>query len=153
MRLLLTSAAALILIAGPANAKVTWRGNMCITSVSASCPAGDWELKCYSLAYRPPNVGDNGVPTLFAFGNERWRYGMKLATGSLVGTTYRAVSQTAVTVQAFSPTNVTMRFTTQTPATIAATTPSIYLVGNINNIDGIVGCNIAFRAAAVLATE
>lgn len=145
------AALVLAMAAEPAAAKLTWRGNMCITAISAACPAGDWVLTCYDLAFRPPNVSDNGTQTLFAFGDTRFRYGLRLASGSLVGTTYKAVTQTSITTFAFSPPNTTMRFTTQTPATITATTPNIYMVGNMNNVDGTPNCNLAFRASAVLS--
>ena len=153
MRLLLSAATVLVLLAQPAAAaKVTWRGNMCVTAFTAACPAGDWELACYSMAYRPPNLGDNGPNSLFAFGDETFRYGMRLASGSLVGSTNKAVTQTTVTTGGFSPpSGVTMRFSTQSPATLTATSPNFYAAGVINNIDGYSGCNISFRASGVLA--
>lgn len=152
MRLLVSVFTVLVLLAQPASAaKVTWRGNMCVTGFSAACPAGDWVLACYAMAFRPPNVGQNGAQTLFAFGDDTFRYGMRLASGSLIGTTYKAVSQTAVTTFGMTPGNVMMRFTAQTPASMTASTPSVYMTGNINNIDGYAGCNISFRASGVLA--
>lgn len=152
MRQMLAATVLLVLLAEPASAaKVTWRGNVCITAISASCVPGDFELGCLSLAFRPPNVGTNGAQTLFAFGTEKWRYTNRLATGTLVGTSYKGVSQNAITTFAFAPPGVTMRFTSQVPATITATTPSVYMAGNINNMDGVTNCNLSFRAAAALA--
>lgn len=151
MKRLICAALALSAVSEPALAKVTWRGSMCITAVSSSCPAGDWQLTCYNMAYRPPNVSDNGPSTRFAFGDGNFRYGMGLASGSLIGTTYRAVSQTSVTTFGYSPQNVTMRFTTHNPTTLTTTSPTVYIVGNINNTDGHAGCNLTFRATGVLA--
>lgn len=155
MRLLLSAATVLVLLAQPvAAAKVTWRGNMCVTAFTAACPAGDWELACYSMAFRPPNLGDNGPNTLFAFGDEEFRYGMRLASGTLVGSTPKTVTQTTITTGGFSPpSGVTMRFATQSPASITTTTPNVFMTGVINNIDGYAGCNISFRASGVLAPK
>lgn len=151
MKVLACAGAVLALLSQQAvAAKVTWRGAMCITAVSQACPAGDWVITCYNMAYRPPNIGDNGAATHFAFGDGNFRYGMDLASGSLVGTVFQPVSQTSVTTFGFTPSGVTMRFTLQKPATPTATTKSIELAGNINNVDGNAGCNLTFRGSAVL---
>jgi hypothetical protein len=134
-----------------AEAKVTWTGMMCITSVASACPAGDWEIACYNMRYRPAGVSDNGAATHFSFGNENFRYGLDLASGSLIGTTYKAVSQTTVTAFGFTAPNTSLRFTTQKPVTLTETTNAVEIVGNIKNIDGGVGCNLGFRAAGVRA--
>ena len=140
-----------LVLAHNAEAKVTWRGAMCVTDVAAACPAGDWEIACYNMAYRPPNLSDNGAATHFAFGDGGFRYGLDLASGNLVGTTYRGVTQTAVTTFGGQAPNVSLRFTSQKPATLTETTKSVEIVGNIKNIDGNIGCNLGFRAAGVLA--
>lgn len=131
-------------------AKVEWRGTMCITVVAAACPAGDWEVACYGMRYRPPNLGDNGTATHFSFGNENFRYGLDLDSGSLIGTVFQPVSQTSVTAFGFSPPGTSLRFTSQKPLALAATTKSVEIAGTIKDVDGNSGCNLTFRAAGVL---
>lgn len=151
MKLVLNAALVLGIVAQPVlAAKVTWRGSMCVTAVAAACPAGDWSITCYNMAYRPPNVGDNGPGTHFAFGDGSFRYGMDLASGSLISTV-QPVSQTSVTAFGFTATGVTMKFTIHKPATLTAATKSVELAGTINNIDGEPGCNLTFGAAGILA--
>ena len=143
------------LLAPPAiAAHVEFRGTMCITSVGAGCPAGDWNVNaCYALRYRPPNLGDNGASTRFGFygdgdGGGNFAYMLILNSGSLVGTTFKPVSQTTITSFDFTA-NPTMRLTLQSPATLTATSRSVTIAGNVDSIDE-PGCNLAFTGAGLL---
>ena len=130
--------------------KVTWTGSICITAFTAACPAGDWAVECYNMKYRPPNLGDNGPETHFAFGNDNFRYGLDLDTGSLIGKTFKPVRQTTVTTFGFTPTITQLRFTKHKPDVLTETTTSVEIEGNIKNVDGYANCNLTFRAGGIL---
>ncbi|WP_237153387.1 hypothetical protein [Oryzibacter oryziterrae] len=130
-------------------AVVEFRGAICLTSKTTACTADGWDVgDCFTMRYSPRNLGTNGPSTEFTLLGPAFADNYELATGSLVGTTFKAVKGTHVgrTGYAFSP---TMKITKQTPATPTATSPTLAILGNITNFGDTTGCTIGFSATGV----
>ena len=124
---------------------VEFRGGACITAVTTACAADGWDIgDCMSMRYSPPNLGTNGAATELTFMNQAFGVNYGLATGTLVGTTYKPVSGVHVgrTGYTFSS---SARITTQTA--VSAASSSVTLIGNITNFDSTTGCTVGFRAS------
>lgn len=128
-------------------ATVEFRGGMCIVSTSSLCAADGWNIgDCLLLRYSPPNLGTNGPTTEFSLLGQSSADNYSLASGSLVGTTLKAVAGKHVG-RAGSSFNSTMRITSQSPVP-TATSRFVNLQGNITNFNDTTGCTVGFRASA-----
>lgn len=126
---------------------VEFRGGFCITNVTAQCAADGVEVgDCLLLRYSPPNLGTNGVKTEFTVLSQTFGDNYSLASGSLLGNTFKAVDLTHAG-RTGSKSTSTMRITSQAP-TLSATSPNVRLSGNITDYAGTAGCTVAFSAAA-----
>jgi hypothetical protein len=132
-------------------AKVEFRGALCLTSVNPTCLAEGWNTGCYSgSGYSPRNLGDNGPQTRLSLFSMFFAENYTLESGNLVGDTFRTVAGTGVGRGGFTFTSQ-MKITSQSPAAskLTETTPSVTIIGSINDFDGTPGCNIEFTAAGV----
>lgn len=129
---------------------VEFRGAACLTTVTATCPASGWDIgDCMLLRYSPPNLGTNGVKTEFSLFGQSFSDNYSLASGSLIGTTLKAVDAYHVGRTGYKYAS-TMRITKQSPSPLLATTASVSITGNITNFSNSPSCNVGFRASAAL---
>ena len=151
MKSIFAAAISLIICATSAVAAPIWRGQMCLTSVTSACTTvSQWVVgNCLPFSYAPPNLGNNGTATEFSVFGVGFAENYKLASGTLIGTTFKAVAGTFLggKLKSFSP---TMRITSQVPAAPAVSTQTVTLVGDIANFDATATCNVNFKAAATL---
>lgn len=150
-RILAITAGMLALSAVPATAAtVEWRGAAVLTAVSG-CGTDYAVGNSIPIRYRPSGLGTNGTGSKFAFHQTFYaqafmisgRFPATLTTVSAGGT--GAGSGSFATVAKFKMTSVTP----STP-TLNATTPSVALVGEIQNFGDLSGCNVSFRASGAL---
>ena len=128
---------------------IEFRGAMCLTAVTSTCTAltSPWNIgDCTTLRYSPPNIGTNGAGTNFNILGGGFANSYYLASGSLVGTSLRAVAGIKIT-RTLSSWNPTMRIISQSPVP-SATTLAETLQGDIASFDNNPGCNVSFRASA-----
>jgi hypothetical protein len=135
---------------GAASAQsIEFRGALCLTAVASACTtlSSPWNIgDCATMRYSPPNIGTNGAATNLNLIGGGFANSYYLASGSLVGTTFKTVAGTKIT-RTLSTWAPTMRITSQTP-TPSATNLSEVLAGDITTFDNNAGCNVTFRAAA-----
>ena len=125
---------------------VEFRGGLCLSSVNAACTADGWGVgDCLLLRYSPPNLGTNGVTTELSLLGQTYADNYSLASGTLVGTTYKTVAALHVGRIGYSFSS-TARITAQTP--VSATSKSVSLSGNVTDFSSTVGCTVGFQAAA-----
>ena len=129
-------------------AQVQFRGAILITAATQACldnddaHVGDF----FDMRYSPPNVGDNGVSTRMTLLDLGCAQNFTLASGSLIGTTFRTVSSAFICRGAGTGT-AQMRITAQSPANLSAANFA-NITGNINTFFD-PGCNVQFRGAGV----
>ncbi len=150
---LAASMAALIVSAGTASAvEVKFAGTFLLKSKSSGCSA-NVSLRSQALMfYWPPGLSTNGTDSSillrdwFELGNSQH---FRLASGSLVGSTYKPVTVTTIFNKGGGGGNqhaATMKFSAQSPTTVATTTPSIKISGSITNWYSDPDCTVAFSA-------
>src|SRR5205809_593886 len=72
---------------------VEFRGGFCLLTVTTSCASASWNVgDCLLLRYSPPNLGTNGPTTEVSVLGQSFGDSYSLASGSLVGTTYKTVA-------------------------------------------------------------
>ena len=129
--------------------RVEFRGVVFFTSVTQPCiDEGGYNVRDYMASrFTPGGVGDNtftGFSYFFIHFAESYRTTdnyTQLTKGNFV-----EVAATGVGRGAFDF-GARMRFTSVKPAAIKANTNTLRLVGEIQDLDGIAGCNAKFRAA------
>ena|SRR5437868_1210451 len=125
---------------------VEFRGGFCLLTVTTSCASASWNVgDCLLLRYSPPNLGTNGPTTEVSVLGQSFGDSYSLASGSLVGTTYKTVAGVHVGRQGYGFTS-NMRITSQ--SSVSATSKSVTLAGNIQNFDDATGCDVGFQASA-----
>ena len=147
---LATAAVAWALTTAAVAQTVEFRGAVCLTAVSATCPASGWDVgDCQLMRYSPPGLGTNGPTTEISLFGQSVSDNYTLATGSLVGTVMKPIDAYHVGRDGYKY-STTMRITKQAPATLLSTSPAVTLSGNINNFSNSINCNVAFRGRATL---
>lgn len=147
---LTTAAVALCCAASQAQAgRVDFAGRFHMTAQNAACVSFGDGIQPADFRYRPPNLGTNGTATkltvIEGWGAENWQ----IASGSLIGTSWVTVTDTGIAGGAGQITTK-MRIRSQVPATLTATTPSVTIIGDIQNFQEDTGCTISFVATGYL---
>jgi hypothetical protein len=142
-----------LMISSASAARVEFVGTLDILSVTTACTTQqETEInRIYEMRYNPPNLGVADDRTSLSLHEGTAGGGAQnytLPTGSLIGTAFQTVAGTGIYRHAFTYTT-TMRIISQAPAALTTATNSVTLVGNINNFDGVTGCNVQFRAVGV----
>jgi len=128
---------------------IEFRGALCLTAVTSTCTSlsSPWNVgDCATMRFSPPNIGTNGVVTDLNVLGSGFANSYHLASGSLVGSTFKTVNGTKIT-RTLSTWAPTMRITSLSP-TPSSSTLSEALAGDISAFDNNPGCNVTFRAAA-----
>jgi hypothetical protein len=101
------------------------------------------------MRYSPPGLGTNGPATEVSLFGQSFADNYSLATGTLIGTTFKPVVgiHAGRTGYSFSS---TMRIASQSPSPLAATSKSVSFLGGITNFDDSTGCTVGFRASGSL---
>lgn len=149
IRLLLTGAILSLSATASVSQNVRYIGSFCLTSVTPGCASEGWAVgNCTTFHLKPPNIGSNGPETKMSVFFPVFALNYSLSSGTLVGTTYKTTTSTAIGLNATSfPADV--RFVTQSPATLTATTKFISINGNIKDFDDpLFNCDVGFRASA-----
>ena len=143
-------ASAVCLASSPAlTANVQFFGRFHFTAGNATCVAiGDIQDPLF-MRFAPPNLGTNGPQTRLTTIGRQTGDNWTLASGTLVGTTYKNVTSTGMGFSAGQFTTK-MRITSQVPAVLTATTPSVIIKGNVQNYAGDTSCTIGFTAVGYL---
>ena len=129
---------------------VQFFGRVHLTSANATCVANGDVGNPSFMRFAPPNLGTNGPQTRLTIINGGQNGdNFTLASGSLVGTTYKSVTRTGIGFNGGQSTTL-MRITSQVPATLTDTTPSVIIKGNIQDDYGDVGCAVGFTAVGYL---
>jgi hypothetical protein len=147
------SFAALVASAGTASAaEVKFAGTFLLRAKSAGCSASIPLRSQALMFYWPPNLSTNGADSSiilrdwFDTGNTQH---FRLASGSLVGSSYKPVTVTTIFNRGGGGGNqhgATMRFSSQSPATVTSTTPNIKISGAITNWYSDADCTVSFSA-------
>ncbi|MCC0077989.1 MAG: hypothetical protein H6898_15645 [Rhodobacter sp.] len=152
-----TSALALPLVfslAGTGHAQsVEWRGFVVLDGSGSNCEQYGWGgINTGQARFRPSDLGSNGSET---------RLSMFLGTFAIIFSRegrfdrrWRPVASTVVSSYTRAIDTIQVRVTSQTPrdAALTADTPQIYLVGQIQNMEGAAGCNPTFTATLLRRT-
>ena len=92
-RLLLTALSLGLIATNAVAATVEFRGGLCLLSVTSQCALEGYTIgDCFLLRYSPPNLDTNGPTTEFSLLGGTSANNYSLASGSLVGTTFKSVS-------------------------------------------------------------
>lgn len=119
-------------------------GGGSITAVNTACESEGWGVgQTFSMTFVPQNMG--GARTSLSFFYQYGAMNFTLASGSAVGTTYRAVTGREIFRDFVTMSGVSMRLRTLTPAN-PLTATSVYMVGDIVGFD-VPGCTISFKAS------
>ncbi len=130
-------------------ATVEFRGGLCLLSVTPQCaPEGYTVGDCFLLRYSPPGLGTNGPTTEISILGQTSANNYSLASGTLVGTLFKAVAGKHVG-RTGSSFNATMRITAQAPVP-TATSSYVQFRGNITTFNDNTGCTVGYRASATL---
>ena len=127
-------------------AQVTFRGTIHFTALSQTCIVnGDGAVGDFAMMrFSPPNLGTNGAPTRISIFNDfGGAQNATLASGSLVGTTFKNVTTTGIYRGAGSG-PATLRLTSQSPSSPTKTTASMTIAGDWTDFSGDTGCTISF---------
>lgn len=151
MKYVIAGALAMGLLSNAAMAQsVEFRGSLCLTAVSATCPGSGWVVgDCLLMRFSPPGLGTNGVTTEMSLMGQSFGDNYSLPSGTLVGTLFKLVDAYHIGRTGYKYA-ATMRITKQTPSTILATSPAVSLVGGLTNFSNSPNCTVAFRASATL---
>lgn len=140
--------AASVLLPGVAHGETVWLGGAVLTSVTG-CGTNYRVGEPIPMRYYPANLAGNDGYSKIAFHStyyaQSFAYNGKFPNVLTAVIGGRTVSGTG----AFSVTPK-LKMTSITPANYTATTPSLALVGEIQNFKDISGCNVSFRASATL---
>ena len=131
-----------------AAANVEWRGAAVLTAVTG-CGVDFAVGNTLPMRFRPSGLGDNGPNSKFALHQTfysqayivsgRFPAALTTVNGGGLGAGYGAF--------AVAP---KFKMTSVSPSTLAATTPSVAMVGEIQNFGDISGCKVTFRASGAL---
>ena len=129
-------------------AQVTFRGVLQFTAVTQAClDAGDGQPgEVWFMRFSPPNLGTNGPSTrLTLFYELGGAASFTLASGSLVGATFKNIETTGI-FRGVGSSPATMRLRTQVPAAPTDTTTAISITGDTTDFTGDAGCTVSFIA-------
>jgi hypothetical protein len=131
-------------------ARVEFVGALNVTGVSAACTSAQETSvnQIYQMRYNPPNLGVTDPRTSVSLHEQGGSQNYTLPSGTLVGTTLQPVNGTGIYRQAVSF-SASMDIATQAPATLKTSTKSVTITGEIDDFDGVAGCNVLFSAAGV----
>lgn len=120
-------------------------GGGSITAVSAGCASEGWAVgNSFSLSFLPANLA--GARTSVSFFFQYGAMNFTLASGSLVGSTYKTVTGREIFRDHVTMAGVSMRLLTLTPST-PLTASNVYMVGDIIGFD-VPSCTMTFKASA-----
>lgn len=131
-----------------AAANIEWRGAAILTAVTG-CGTDYAVGNSIPMRFRPSGLADNGSSSKFALHQTffaqtyivsgRFPAALTTVNGGALGAGYGTF--------AVAP---KFKMTSVTPSTLAATTPSVAMVGEIQNFGDISGCKVTFRASGAL---
>lgn len=122
-----------------------FRGNICITTATASCASWDWRVgDCGNARFIPPNWNGSSNRTAMSF---HWGYFTQhiAATGSLVGAAFKPVEVSGIGNSLSPYPGSTARIAGQVPASPVTATVFLSNTIIITKFDGIPGCNVSLR--------
>lgn len=150
MKRIVTAVLLLGLGGGGALAEVEFRGALCVITANAACASFGWAPgDCVLMRYSPPGLGNNGVATEISLFGQSFADNYSLASGSLIGTTFKPVVALHVGRTGYSFSSK-MRITSQSPSPLQATSKSVTFTGGITNFNDSTSCTIGFRASGSL---
>lgn len=138
-------AAAVVAQAPSAKAQIIeFAGSFVLAKLNQTCIDAGWTLGDRAMArFTPPKIGDNGSSTRLSYFFTNFAENYTLPKGSL-SSKFKKVNGVGIGRGPFSF-NSKMRVTRLSPKNIKASTTFIEMAGNIQDFDGIAGCNISFR--------
>jgi hypothetical protein len=143
----LVAAAAMTVSTAEAATHVEFSGSFCITAANSTCTANGWTVgKCGATRYLPFNVGDDGTTTRLDVFFRTYAIDTYSPSANLVGLTYQPMTVTKVAGSGYQF-SANARISAQSPVSPTNTTEFITMSGDVQNWDGITGCDISFKAA------
>jgi hypothetical protein len=131
--------------------RVEFNGRFHATAANATCITNEDVPNPVSFRFMPPNLGSNGPATsLSIFYEQGAGENYKLASGSLIGTTYKTITATGMGASGAGSIPAKMRIRSQVPAVPTATTMKITIIGDIQNYEIDPGCKLSFIATGYL---
>lgn len=149
--------ATLCLVAAPmsvrsADAQVAeWRGFGYVGNFTANCApdwGGTWQV---NARYRPANLGSNGPNTRLSFFSPFYAMNFTREGGRFTPT-YRNIQSAGLGASGRVIEGSRIQVTTMVPnnANLNPNSPTVRLVGDIRNFDGIQGCTASFEVTMLL---
>jgi len=130
---------------------VEWRGIASITNFTSACERhGFIGTLSGQLRYRPSGLGSNGPDSSLSFFLTDYALNLTRVNGRFTSS-FLNVQSTGVHGATWTYRSTRVRLTTHSPASIAVNTAILRLVGQIENIQDLTGCNGDIEATLLLS--
>ena len=147
--ILLLAALGVVTVDAQSASQILFKGDFNVTAQNQTCTdiSGDLTSVDYTMTIMIGNLGANDARTSLSVFIPYGAANYTLASGTLVGTTFKSVTYSNVYRYAgTSPGASKVRITSMKPAVVLPDTPDIRFKGNIKNFDGDAGCDVSFSA-------
>jgi hypothetical protein len=148
---LIVSLAAMAATASPALAE--WRGAYFVTTATSACSSIKVAAgSTGTLRYRVPGVLNNGTTTRMGFFTTSGAHGYQFEGAIAPGGAAVVVLGGGVSTGPYAILGAKLSIQSRSPATLATSTEFVTLKATVENMQGVAGCNVSFRASLTRAS-